>query len=314
MPRALVTGGAGFIGSNLVDRLLGEGWEVTVIDDLSTGKLHNLQAARRDPDLPLSFQRLDITSDSLERAVAKARPTVVMHLAAQVGVGRSMADPVRDALVNVVGTVNLLEACRLHDVEKVVVTTSGAAIYGDPDPQDLPTSEHHVGRPLSPHAASRQAAEHHLQAFASLYGLRWTSLALAEVYGPRQDAHDEVGLVGMLAARMVEGRDVTIDGDGEQVRDLVFVADVVSALMAAIERGDGRRLGVGTGRPTTINALFRELAGVTGYAKHPSYAPPPLGVPRRVVLDAAAAGDALGWEPQTTLRDGLMETVAWLRG
>jgi UDP-glucose 4-epimerase len=312
MPRVLVTGGAGFVGSHLVDRLLADGCEVTVLDDLSTGKLHNLQAARRDPDLPLSFQRLDITSDALDRAVAKARPQVVMHLAAQVDVRRSVEDPVRDALVNVVGTVNLLEACRRHEVAKVVLATSGS-IYGEPTLAELPVVEAHRGQPRSPYGAGKRAAEEYCQAFAALHGLRWTSLVLGNVYGPRQDPLGEAGVVGVLAARMLAGRDVTIYGDGEQTRDFVVVHDVVDALMAAMERGDGRRVNVGTSRPTSVNALFGELAAITGYTKHPSYAPPRLGEVRHAALDVQVASVELGWVPRTSLRDGLVETVDWLR-
>jgi UDP-glucose 4-epimerase len=314
MQRALVTGGAGFIGSNLVDRLLADGCEVTVVDDLSTGKLHNLQAARRNPDLPLSFQRLDITSDALDRAVAKARPDVVVHLAAQIDVRRSVEDPVRDALVNVVGTVNLLEACRRHDVTKVVFTTSGGCIYGEPGLDELPVAETYPGHPLSPYGASKRGVEEHFHAFEALYGLRWTSLALANVYGPRQDPLGEAGVVGMFAGRMLDGRDVTIYGDGEQTRDFVFVADVVEALVAATMRADGHRLNIGTSQRTSVNALFTELADITGYTKHPSYAPPRSGELLHAALDISAAGAELGWAPRTSLRDGLQQTVDWVGG
>jgi UDP-glucose 4-epimerase len=314
MSRVLVTGGAGFIGSNLVDRLLAEGHDVTVVDDLSSGRLHNLQAARRDPDLPLDFVRLDITSDGLERAVAKAQPEVVLHLAAQIDVRRSVEDPVHDAMVNLVGTVNLLEACRRHDVAKIVFTSSGGAMYGEPRPDELPVDEGHPGHPMSPYGASKRAVEEYLHAYQALYGLRWTALALANVYGPRQSPEGEAGVVALFGSRMLDGRDVTIFGTGEQTRDFVYVGDVVDAFVAAIDKGDGARLHVGTGEQVSVNRLFAVLAEVTGYAKHPSYAPARAGEIEHIALDNRAAATHLGWSPATSLSDGLAATVGWLRG
>ncbi len=314
MTHVLVTGGAGFIGSHLVDRLLADGHEVTVLDNLSSGHLYNLAPARRDPDLPLHFLRLDITSDGLERAIAKAAPEVVCHLAAQTDVRRSVDDPVRDAMVNVVGTVNVLESCRRHDVEKVVFTSSGGCIYGEPSPEALPVAEDHAGHPASPYGAGKRGVEEYLWAYASLYGLRWTSLALGNVYGPRQDPSGEAGVVSIFAGRMLDGRDITIYGDGEQTRDFVFVGDVVDALVGAIEQGDGARVNVGTGQETSVNDVFAELAAITGYAKHPSYAAPRPGELRHIALDGFAAEAHLGWRPRTELRDGLQATVDWLRG
>jgi UDP-glucose 4-epimerase len=314
MTRVLVTGGAGFIGSHLVDRLLADDHEVTVVDNLSSGHLYNLAPARRDPDLPLDFVRLDITSDGLERAIAKAAPQVVLHLAAQTDGRRSVDDPVRDAMVNVVGTVNVLESCRRHEVRKVVFATSGGCIHGEPPPHDLPVSEDHPGHPASPYGAGKRGAEEYLHAYASLYGLRWTSLALGNVYGPRQDPSGEAGVVSIFAGRMLDGRDITIYGDGERTRDFVFVADVVEALVSALEQGDGARVNVGTGAETSVNELFTELAAITGYAKHPSYAATRPGEIRHISLDGFAAEAHLGWRPRTELGDGLRATVEWLRG
>jgi UDP-glucose 4-epimerase len=314
MAHVLVTGGAGFIGSNLTDRLLDDGHEVTVVDDLSTGKLHNLQRARSNPDLPLSFQRLDITSEALERAVDKARPEVVFHLAAQIDVRRSVADPVRDAMVNLVGTVNLLEACRRHGVRKVVFTTSGGCIYGEPAPGELPIAEDYPGHPHSPYGASKRGVEEYLHAYQALYGLEWTSLALSNVFGPRQDPLGEAGVVSMFGGRMLEGRPVTIYGDGEQTRDFVFVDDVVRAFVDAIDRGDGLRCNIGTGVQTSVNQLFAELADLAGYGRRPEYAPPRTGELQHISLDTGCAAHALGWKARTTLRDGLRVTLDWLRG
>ncbi|HWB72568.1 MAG TPA: NAD-dependent epimerase/dehydratase family protein [Egibacteraceae bacterium] len=314
MTRVLVTGGAGFIGSTLVDRLLAEGHEVTVVDDLSTGKLANLAQARRDPELPLTFQRLDITSDALERVVARSRPQVVFHLAAQIDVRRSVDDPVRDAMVNVVGTVGLLEACRRHGADKVLLATSGGCIYGEPDVEALPIDEDHPGHPVSPYGASKRGVEEYLHAYASLYGLRWTSLALGNVFGPRQDPLGEAGVVSIFGGRMLADEPVTIYGDGEQTRDFVFVDDVVHAFVLAMERGHGLRLNIGTGQRTSVNRLFAELADLTGYGRPARHAAPRLGELRDIALDARLAVAELGWKPWTTLREGLAATVGWLGG
>ncbi|MDP9405290.1 MAG: NAD-dependent epimerase/dehydratase family protein [Actinomycetota bacterium] len=314
MSRVLVTGGAGFIGSTLTDRLLADGHEVTVVDNLSTGKLANLHAARRDPDLPLTFQRVDITSDALERVVAKARPHIVLHLAAQIDVRASVADPVHDAMVNVVGTVNLLEASRRHGVEKVVLTTSGGCIYGEPAVDELPVDEDYPGHPHSPYGASKRGVEEYLHTYAALYDLRWTSLALANVYGPRQDPGGEAGVVSIFGGRMLAGEPVTIFGDGHQTRDFVFVDDVVHAFILAMERGDGLRCNIGTGERTSVNELFAVLADVTGYTRPAQYAEPRPGELAHISLATGRAATALGWKPWTTLREGLTATVDWLRG
>ena len=314
MTRVLVTGGAGFIGSNLTDRLLAEGHQVTVVDDLSTGKLFNLAEARRNPDLPLVFQRVDITSTALERVVAKTEPEVVLHLAAQIDVRRSVADPVRDAMINVVGTVNLLEASRRHGVHKIVMTTSGGCIYGEPSADELPIDEGYPGHPHSPYGASKRGVEEYLHTYEALYGLRWSSLALANVYGRRQDPLGEAGVVSIFAGRMLAGEGVTIFGDGEQTRDFVYVDDVVHALVLAMDRGDSQRFNIGTGEETSVNALCATLADITGFDRPPSYAPERPGELRHIALDTRLAAADLGWKPWTTLREGLVETVDWLRG
>ena len=314
MSRVLVTGGAGFIGSNLVDRLLDEGHTVTVVDDLSTGKLHNLQRARRNPDLPLSFQRVDITSNALERVVAKAEPEYVMHLAAQIDVRRSVEDPVRDAMVNIIGTVNLLESCRRHGVAKVTMATSGGCIYGEPHADELPINEEYPGHPHSPYGASKRGVEEYLYTYQALYGLRWTSLALANVYGPRQDPLGEAGVVSLFGGRLLADEPVTIFGDGEQTRDFVFVDDVVHAFVMSMDRGDGQRFNIGTGEQTSVNELAAVMAEITGCERPPVYADPRPGELRHIALDTRLAAVELGWKPWTPLREGLVDTVNWLRG
>jgi UDP-glucose 4-epimerase len=311
--RVLVTGGAGFIGSTLVDRLLADGHEVTVVDDLSTGKLGNLAAARRDPDLPLSFQRLDITSDALDRAVAQAEPEIVAHLAAQIDVRHSVADPVHDAMVNVIGTVRLLDACRRTNVEKVIMATSGGCIYGEPAAEELPVAEDYPGHPHSPYGASKRGVETYLHTYEALYGLRWTSLALGNVFGPRQDPFGEAGVVSIFAGRMLAGEPVTIYGDGEQTRDFVFVDDVVHAFVLAMSRGDGLRCNIGTGHATSVNHLFAEMADLTGYDREAVYGPARTGELDHIALDTRRAQAELGWKPWSTLREGLAATVEWIR-
>ncbi len=313
MARVLVTGGAGFIGSNLTDRLLAEGHEVAVVDDLSTGRLANLDDARSRPDAPLTFHEIDITSPDVVAVVADTRPEVILHLAAQIDVRRSVADPIHDAMVNVVGTVNLLEAARRHGVGKVVMTTSGGCIYGEPGPADLPIAEDYPGHPHSQYGASKRGVEEYFYAYSALYGLRWTSLALANVYGPRQDPGGEAGVVSIFGGRMLQGLPLTVYGDGEQSRDFVFVTDVVDAVVAAIDRGDGVRCNIGTGETTSVNQLFASLAELTGYEREAQYAPERPGELRQIALDTRLAGAELGWKPRTSLREGLARTVDWLR-
>jgi UDP-glucose 4-epimerase len=311
--RALVTGGAGFIGSHLVDRLLDDGHEVTVVDDFSTGKLANLEPARRRFGDRLQIRALDITSPGLAEALARARPDAVLHLAAQIDVRRSVADPVGDAMINVVGTVRLLEACRLHGVGKIVFTTSGGCIYGEPDPSELPIDESYPGHPHSPYGASKRGVEEYFHTYAALYGLRWSSLALANVFGPRQDPSGEAGVVSIFGARLLRGQPVTIFGDGEQTRDFVYVGDAVNAFALALERGDGQRFNIGTGVATSVNALFRLLSDVTGNGVRPQYRQERPGELRHIALDARLAAAHLEWKPQTGLREGLEATVNWLR-
>jgi UDP-glucose 4-epimerase len=313
MSRVLVTGGAGFIGSHLVDRLLEEDHEVTVVDDLSTGKLENLAQARERAGDRLEVARLDLRSPEVADVVERARPEVALHLAAQIDVRRSVADPVHDAEVNVIGTVRLLEACRRSGVGKLVFTTSGGCIYGEPDPAELPIDETYDGHPHSPYGASKRGVEEYLHTYAALYGLRWTSLALANVFGPRQDPAGEAGVVSIFGGRMLAGQPVTIFGDGEQTRDFVFVADVVDAFVRAMDAGDGLRCNIGTGEQTSVSQLFAALAELAGYEQPARHADPRTGELAHIALDWGRAGAALDWKPRVPLRDGLAETLDWLR-
>jgi UDP-glucose 4-epimerase len=310
----LVTGGGGFIGSNLVDRLLAEDRRVVAVDDLSTGRLRNLDDARRASSGTFEFQRLDITSDVVDPFVQRHRPDVIVHLAAQMNVRASVEDPLHDARVNVLGTLNLLEAARRNGVRKVVFATSGGCIYGEPGLDDLPVVESHPGHAHSPYGASKRCGEEYLRTYRSLYGLAWTSLAFANVYGPRQDPAGEAGVVAIFTEQMLDGAPCTIYGDGEQSRDFVYVDDVVHALVLAMDRGDDQRFNIGTGERTSVNQLARALASATGYAHEPVYAPERPGELRHSAVSIRKAATGLGWKPWTTLEEGLAATLGWTAG
>lgn len=310
----LVTGGAGFIGSTLVDRLLADGHEVSAIDNLSTGRLENLAAARaanRTRPGCFSFTKADITDAGLTELVGRAAPEVICHLGAQVSVRHSVADPLADATTNLLGTVAVAEAARRAAVRKVVFASSGGSIYGNP--ARLPVSERAGIDPRSPYAAGKAAAELYLGAWQAMYGLRFTSLALGNVYGPRQDPHGEAGVVAIFSRAMLAGEPTRVFGDGGQSRDYVYVDDVADAFARALQAGDGRRFNIGTGRSTTDLALHTMVATATGAADNPEFAPARLGDLRAISLNPTAARAGLGWTPFTELEDGIALTVDYFR-
>lgn len=311
-PPVLVTGGAGFIGSALVDRLVAEGRRVVVVDDLSTGSLDNLSQARAEAGGRLSFHRLDVASEALDQVVARQRPGVVFHLAAQINVRVSVEDPLGDAATNVLGTLRVLESARRHAVRKVVFTTSGGCIYGEPPEEDLPIPETADAPALSPYGASKRCAEEYLATYGALHGVAWTSLALSNVYGPRQDPAGEAGVVAIFTERMLQGRPCVIYGDGEQTRDFVYLDDVVHALALAADRGDGQRCNVGTGERVSVNRLFAALAAATGYRREAVYGEERPGEVRHNAVDPRKAARILGWKPWTTLEEGLASTLEWV--
>ncbi|WP_407335604.1 SDR family NAD(P)-dependent oxidoreductase [Dietzia kunjamensis] len=310
--RALVTGGAGFIGSTLVDRLLGEGHDVTVVDNLSRGRLENLAASREAGDR-FEFRELDLTDPAIEDVVAAARPEVIFHLAAQIDVRLSVEDPVHDAEVNVVGTVRLAEAARKVGVRRIVFTSSGGSIYGPVT--ELPVAETRPVDPLSPYAAGKVAGEIYLEMFSRLYGIEWAGVAPANVYGPRQDPHGEAGVVAIFSQRLLAGQPTRVFGDGGNTRDYVFVDDVVDAFVRAAEvpAAAGLRFNVGTGVETTDRGLHTLVAEAAGAADDPEYAPARLGDVARSALDAERAAEVLGWTPQVTIREGVARTVDYFR-
>jgi UDP-glucose 4-epimerase len=303
--RIVVTGGAGFIGSHVVDRLVGDGHEVTVVDDLSTGRRANVNAAAR-------LHVVDLRAPELPRIVDATRPAAVVHLAAQAAVSRSVADPAFDASVNVLGMLNLLEACRAATVRDVVYISTGGAAYGDTEV--VPTPETHLTRPASPYGVSKVAAELYLDCWAALHGARGVSLRLANVYGPRQNPEGEAGVVAIFTRRLLSGRACIINGDGEQTRDYVYVADVADAVTRALGRSTATgAINIGAARETTVNELYRLLARAAGVDRAPEHGPARPGEQRRSSLTWDRARQVLDWKPSTPLDRGLAETVAWAR-
>lgn len=301
----LVTGGAGFIGSTLVDRLLAEGHSVDVVDDLSTGNLANLAEARATPDRRFTFHQADVRDPATVDLVAGRRPEVVFHLAAQADVRVSVARPAFDAEVNVVGSLHVFEGARVGGARKVVFASSGGTIYGEPDPSALPVDEAHPQHPVSPYGVAKKVGTDYLVAYRALHGLDFASLALANVYGPRQDPHGEAGVVAIFAGRMLAGEACTIFGDGAQTRDYVYVDDVVDAFVRAADRGEGVLVNVGTGTETSVNDLHAAMAERCADAVEPVHADARTGELARSALDPALAERELGWAPWTELGDGV---------
>jgi UDP-glucose 4-epimerase len=308
--KTLVTGAAGFIGSNLVDLLLAEGHDVVGIDDLSNGKMRNLESAS-EAGQAFRFVQADVAGDDFIDAAIEAAPELIFHLAAQVDVRVSVADPALDARVNVLGTIGVCEAARRSGARKVVFTSSGGTIYGLPE--RLPVDESAPLHPLSPYAVSKVTGELYLEAYHEMHGLNWSSLAFSNVYGPRQDPHGEAGVVAIFGTAMLEGRPTKIFGDGTSTRDYVFVSDVVEAVARAANKGDGRRFNIGTGLQTSVRDLHSIIAGATGAADEPTFEPQRTGELQANALDATAAADELGWTPGTDLTGGIGATVDWLR-
>lgn len=308
--RTLVTGGAGFIGSTLVDRLLADGHEVHVVDDLRRGRRENLAAAQATGRMTL--HEIDIATGDLLDVVTAAAPEVVFHLAAQIDVRASVTRPLDDARENVLGTINVAEAAREAGVRKVVFASSGGSIYGSPE--HLPVSETAPLDPKSPYAASKISGEVYLGMYRRLHGLDFTTLAMANVYGPRQDPGGEAGVVAIFGSALLFGRATTLFGDGGNTRDYVYVDDAVSSFVAAAgERGGGMRFNIGTGLQTSDRELHTLVAAAAGADDAPQYAPARLGDLRKSALDSSAAHRVLGWRPRVELAEGVRRTIDHLR-
>lgn len=306
----LVTGGAGFIGSNVVDTLLDHGHDVRVVDDFSHGKIENLTDSNGEFKCPV--HRIDVRSGELNELITGIAPEVIIHLAAQIDVRISVADPLRDADQNVLGTLNVAEAARRAGTRKIVFASSGGSIYGTPE--QLPVAETAPLCPESPYAASKISGEIYLNTYRRLHGVDCTHLALANVYGPRQDPHGEAGVVAIFAGALLSGDSTKVFGDGGNTRDYVYVGDVARAFLAAAgERGGGSRFNIGTGVQTTDRELHSLVAAAAGAPDRPESAPARKGDLRASALEASAALSGIGWKPEVMVSEGVARTVEYFR-
>ncbi|MBN4054412.1 NAD-dependent epimerase/dehydratase family protein [Nitrospira defluvii] len=302
--KVMVTGGAGFIGSHLVGRLIEEGHEVVVVDDLSTGKKKNLHK-------DAIFYKLDITSSRLKRLFKNERPEVILHHAAQMDVRKSVADPAFDAKSNILGLLNLLGCALENGTRRMIFASSGGAVYGEQE--TFPATEDHPTHPLSPYGVSKLSSEHYLYYYQKVFGLEYTALRYGNVYGPRQDPHGEAGVVAIFTKMMLKGEHPIINGNGKQTRDYVYVDDVVEANMAVFNKKINGIFNIGTGRETTVNQLFQTLLKITVSDAKETHGPEKKGEQMRSCLDCEKISEAAEWEPLVSLKEGLENTVAYFR-
>jgi UDP-glucose 4-epimerase len=303
--KILVTGGAGFIGSHVVDTFIANGHEVVVVDDLSTGRRSNINPAA-------TFYQIDIRSDELAEVFEKEKPQIVDHHAAQMDVRRSVVDPLFDADVNVLGSIKLIELARQHQVERFIYISTGGAVYGEPE--YLPCDEAHPINPICPYGASKHTVEHYLYMYHELYDMDYVVLRYPNVYGPRQDPHGEAGVVAIFTGLMLKGDQVVINGDGDQERDFVYVGDCARAnLLAVTTENSNTIFNLGEGKATTVNDVYRELKKITNYQLSAVHGPAKVGETRRIYLEAKKAAQELDWLPSVGLGDGLTKTVEYFK-
>ncbi len=303
--KILVTGGAGFIGSSIVDRLIADNYEVAVVDDLSSGMEENINKKAR-------FYKLNIQDPEIETVFKKEHPDIINHQAAQIDVRRSIDDPLYDAGTNVLGTINILQNCIRHKIKKVIFASSGGAVYGEQ--QTFPASESHPLRPISPYGITKMITEQYLYYYKTVFGLDYTSLRYSNVYGPRQDPFGEAGAIAIFIQKMLDNEQVVINGSGEQTRDFVFVEDVVEANILAIKNSFSESIfNIGTGTETTINEIFRNLKEITGLSTENTYGPPKAGEQLRSVIECTKAEKILNWRPEISLSDGLKRTCEYFK-
>jgi UDP-glucose 4-epimerase len=298
--RILVSGGAGFIGSHIVEAYLDAGHDVCVVDDLSTGFRHNLPSGVR-------VYQVDIRDRELGRVFEAERPEVVNHQAARANVRESLEKPLLYAEVNVVGSLNVLECCRRYEVKKIIYASTGGAVYGEP--MWLPVTEDHPINPLDPYGASKHHVEHYLHLYRHNFGLTFTALRYPNVYGPRQDPNGEAGVVAIFTGSMLQGGQPVINGSGDQQRDFVHVSDVARASVLALNRGDNEILNIGSGIGTDINTIYRMLSELTGFSGGVRWAAAKRGEVSRIYLSCRRAWKVLGWTPALSLGQGLQSTV-----
>jgi len=302
--KILVTGGAGFIGSNLVDRLIKEGLEVVIVDDLSTGLERNLNPEAK-------FYKMDIREEKLEEVFAAEKPDFVSHHAAQMDVRRSVREPMFDAAVNILGSLNIIENCRKHKVKKIIYISTGGAVYGEP--AYLPVDEKHPIKPECQYGISKHTVEHYLYLYGLTYGLHYTVLRYPNVYGPRQNPHGEAGVNAIFIGKMLKNEVPIIFGNGEQLRDYIYVDDVVKANLLSLEGGEGKIYNIGSGIGTSVNNIYQTLQGILGFEADPKYASSRTGEIKRVYLDSTKAQKELGWRQEISFKEGLRRTVDWFR-
>ncbi len=303
--KILVTGGAGFIGSHLVDRLIQEGNEVIVVDNLSTGK-------RKNVNKKAQFYKMDIQSKRIERVFRNERPLIVVHLAAQMSVRHSTEDPGFDAQVNILGTINVLEHAVKQGVRKVTFASSGGVVYGEQE--IFPAAESHRTEPLSPYGISKLAGEKYLAYYTNATGLRYVALRFANVYGPRQDSEGEAGVVAIFSKQMLDGGQPIVNGTGKQTRDFVYVDDVVEGILVTLGEDVQGVFNVGTGQETTINECYGIIKNLTKCQCKDLYGAAKKGEQFRSMLDVTKLREKFGWDPQVTLQEGLTRTVDYFRG
>jgi UDP-glucose 4-epimerase len=302
--KVLVTGGAGFIGSHLVSRLLELGYKVVVADNLSSGRLKNLNTAA-------TFSHMDIAGQAINDLFDRERPDIIFHHAAQASVVASFRDPTRDAEVNILGSLRLMDNALSHGVEKFVFASTGGAIYGDPE--YTPCDEKHPIRPLSPYGLSKYTVERYLDLFHKVSELNYTALRYANVYGPRQDPQGEAGVIAIFTKLMLEGERPKIFGTGEQERDFVYVSDVVEANILAMDASPGSVYNIGTGVGTSVNTIFNLLKEELNYRWKPDYQPERAGEVFKIALDSTRAREELGWTPRVPLQEGIKLTLDYYR-
>ncbi len=302
--KILLTGGAGFIGSNVADRLIELGHEVIIVDNLVTGKRENVPALAK-------FYEMDICDSQLNKIFAMEKPEIVNHHAAQMDVRKSVDDPVYDANVNVIGVINVLQNCVKYDVDRFIFASTGGAIYGEQD--YFPADEEHPLRPLSPYGITKLTAEKYLYFYQQSYGLTFSILRYANIYGPRQNPHGEAGVVAIFTERILKDIQPIINGNGLQTRDYVYVGDVVKANELVLYNGDNKIYNIGTGIETNVNELFRKIVKSTGKNIPEKHGPDKPGEQKRSVLDSDLIFKDLGWQPTIELDEGLIQTVNYFK-
>ncbi|MBN2374410.1 NAD-dependent epimerase/dehydratase family protein [bacterium] len=302
--KILVTGGAGFIGSHCADAFLAQGHDLAIVDDLSSGRKDNIPAGAR-------FYHIDIRDSGIRDIMARERPDIICHLAAQVSVRVSVDDPVKDAQINIIGGINLAKMAVEFGVKKVIFSSTGGAIYGEQE--EFPAAENHPLRPLSAYGVAKLSFEKYLDYFRQVFGLRYCILRYANVYGPRQDPFGEAGVVAIFCERMLDGKQPVINGDGGQTRDFVYVGDVARANVLALGLGGSHCFNIGTGKETSINTIFNILKELTGSDAKEVHGPEKQGEQRRSVISPDLAFECIGWRPEISLREGLSRTVDYFR-